>query len=568
MNTKKILIAVAWPYVNGDLHVGHLAGYLLPADIMARYFRLRGHDVLMVSGSDCHGTPISLQADKEGKTPQEVADFYHQKILRLFQQYQLSYNLYTKTTTAKHAQVVQQMFRRLYENGYIIKQTQPQYYDAAAERFLPDRYVEGQCPYCRAQGQRGDQCEVCGKMIELGGLISPVSKISGQAVGLKEAEHYYLDLPKLTREVENYVDGREKIWRSWVYKESKGWLKEGLSPRAITRDLDWGVKLPTDLGLDLENIDHKRFYVWFEAVIGYLSAVQEWTERTNGDEGVIFAEMPGQNKDWREWWLNAESKHYYFLGQDNLVFHTIMWPAQLIGTADNYVLPHNVVANKFMNYEGKKFSKSRGWIVEMEKIAANFGVDPVRYYVAANLPENKEGDFSWDSFKNAVNNELIANFGNLVNRSLTFYAKHFSDHPAEEVALLPEVEQMMEKTFAKTAESIERAELCQALAQIMELSSFANKYFNDSQVWVVVKEDKEKAYNIMRQLLAVLQALSVLIYPFLPESSDRLRRLLGMDPLTVAVEADLWKYNTDNHFEVAEKIEPLYQKIEKVTDTN
>ncbi len=564
-DVRKIYIGVAWPYVNGDQHVGHLAGYLLPADIMARYFRLRGDDVLMVSGSDCYGTPITLEADKLGISYEEVVNKYHPSDIMMFKKFDLSYNLYTKTTTKNHSQVVQELFLRLLENGFINIKTQLQYYSAIDDKFLPDRYVEGICPYCSSVEQRGDQCEKCGKMIESGALIDPVSKITGQKVELKESDHYYLDLSRLNDKIEKFVDDHQGIWRKWVYAEAKGWIKEGLHERAITRDIDWGVKLPTDKiseDMMLTNVENKRFYVWFDAVTGYLSAAREWSKTDERNDDIIFNVFDGQDRDWRNWWQNSEARHFYFLGQDNLVFHTLMWPAQLMGADENLNLPYNVVTSKFMNLEGKKFSKSRNWTISPMDLAAEFGVDAVRYYVASVLPENKEADFTWESFIDGVNNELIANIGNLVNRTLAFYNKHWRGEEMEvgEIDLL--VKKDIDATFLITAGHLEKAEIKEALMEIMKLGFFGNKFFNDSKVWEVVKDDKEQAKKIMQNLLQILVALSVLLIPYIPQTAFKLREYLGLEEVLFEVGNSRWQMALKK-VKVAEKIEPLFQKIDR-----
>ncbi len=565
--SEKIYIGVAWPYVNGDQHVGHLAGYLLPADIMARYFRLRGDDVLMVSGSDCFGTPITLEAAKLGISNEEVVDRYHPKDVALFNKYGLSYNLYTKTTTKNHAETVQEMFLQLLNNGYIEKKSQWQYYSAEEDRFLPDRYVEGICPYCQAKEQRGDQCEKCGKMIESGTLIDPISKISGTKVSLKESDHYFLNLSKLNQEVEQFVDKHKGVWRRWVYAEAKGWIKEGLQSRAITRDMDWGVELPMQqipAEWHLENMEKKRFYVWFDAVTGYLSAAKEWSEREGDDSDVIYNKFAGQSSDWREWWENSEAKHYYFLGQDNLVFHTLMWPAQLLGADKKYVLSYNVVTSKFMNLEGKKFSKSRNWTISPMELADEFGVDEVRYYIASILPENKEADFTWEAFIDAVNNELIANIGNLINRTLMFYNKHFVEGiKPDKPDLDDEIVKKIKEVYEESSRCFDRAENKMALMEIMSLGFAGNKYFNDSQIWVVVKEDKQKAYYYIYNLLQILNALSILLYPYMPVAMDKLRQMLGVDEVKAEVGSNQWNWKEQDEFAIAKEVKPLFAKIDK-----
>lgn len=571
--TKKILISVAWPYVNGDLHVGHLAGYLIPADIMARFQRLYGNDVLMVSGSDCYGTPITVQADKEKKTPQEVVDEYHKKDLALFKKYNLSYNLYTKTATSEHGEIVQEEFLELLKNGFIIKKKENQYYSKTEDQFLPDRYVEGECPHCHAKEQRSDQCENCGRMIEMGAIINPYSKLTKSPVTMKETEHYYIDLSSLNKDIERYIESKKGIWKNWVFQEALGWSKEGLKPRAITRDLDWGVEIPHDRiseDMRLERPEGKKFYVWFDAVTGYYSASKIWSKIAKGEltqEDIIFNKFENQSIDWEEWWnkeKNSKAFHYYFMGQDNVVFHTIMWPAQLIGAfgKDNIHTPDNVAANKFMNYEGKKFSKSRGWIIDSNEIADEYGVDAVRYYVAANLPENKEGNFTWEEFHAAINNELVANLGNLINRTLVFATKSFGGKIAgklEDVDL--EIKSKIEEIFRTSAENIDKARIVEGLRNIMELSAFGNKYFNDKKIWEVIKKDEDEARKIMFNLLQIISALRFMISPFMPTSADKLSKMIGSEEIINVVGEDNWKFALNEEFSIQE-VETLFKKVD------
>jgi methionyl-tRNA synthetase len=343
---KKIFIGAAWPYVNGDLHIGHLAGYLLPADIFSRFCRLCGYETLMVSGTDCHGTPITVEADKRGVKPEDIVSEYTPKIHYLLKLYDLTFDIFTSTTTENHKKITQEFFLRLLKNGYIFKAKQLQYFSPEEKRFLPDRYVEGKCSFCGAEEQRGDQCEKCGRVLNPGELINPVSKLTKKPVTLKETEHYFLDYSKLQPLIESYVK-ESKHWRKWVYEESLAWLKEGLKPRAITRDLDWGIEIPEKEIPDemkLESFEHKRFYVWFEAVIGYFSASVEWANKNS--------------RDFREFWQNEDCLHYYFMGKDNLSFHTLFWPGQLLGQHMNLNLPYFPWVNNFLFLEGQKFSKS------------------------------------------------------------------------------------------------------------------------------------------------------------------------------------------------------------------
>ncbi|KXK08947.1 MAG: methionine--tRNA ligase [Candidatus Dojkabacteria bacterium] len=567
---KKILVGVAWPYVNGDIHLGHLAGYLIPADIVARYQRLRGNDVLMVSGSDTHGTPITVEADKKGVQPAEIVKQYHQNDIQLFKKYRLSYNLYTSTQTENHKRVVQELFLDLLKNDYIVKGTMKQYFATQDNQFLPDRYVEGTCPYCKAGQQRSDQCESCGRWIEDGELIDPVSKLSGSPVELKDTEHYFLDFSKLDNELKQYVEDKKDIWRNWVWKETNGWLKEGMKKRAITRDMDWAIDLPVEeiLKLDkskqLENYDGKKIYVWFEAVIGYLSAPQEWAVLESENEDIIFTKGESQDTDWQNWWLNQDSEHYYFMGQDNLVFHTLMWPAQLIGSKRGYKLPTHVVVNKFMNYEGKKFSKSRGWTIDSAQMADKFGTDAVRYYISANLPEHKEANFTWEGFTDAINNELVANFGNLVNRSLTFFAARYDSHlTIDDYKIDTKVQAKVSTCFAKTSSLLDMAEISPAVNEIMALAKFGNQYFETQAIWKVIKEKPEEAEEIMLNLLNLLANLSVLIAPILPNSSSKLMAMLGINLPGVSVDLDLWQPQVRNSFALSSAPEILFTKLDR-----
>jgi methionyl-tRNA synthetase len=575
--SKKILIGVAWPYVNGDIHLGHLAGYLLPADIFARYHRLRGNDVLMVSGSDCHGTPITVEADKQKVTPAEVVAQYHAKDVALFKQYNLSYNLYTKTTTENHKVVVHEVFMDLLKKGYIVKGIMKQYYSAADKQFLPDRYVEGTCPYCGTKDQRSDQCENCGRWIGDGELIEPHSKLTGSEVELRDTEHYFLDFPKLSKQLRDYVDGklddmgdRRQIWRDWVYKETEGWLREGLNKRAITRDMDWSIELPIteikklDPEKQLKDFTGKRIYVWFEAVIGYLSAAVEWSKTDKESEDNIFLRSKGQSKDWKDWWLNKDAEIYNFMGQDNLVFHTLMWPGELIGTGRGYALPRNVIVNKFMNYEGKKFSKSRGWTIDSKKMADKYGVDLIRYYISANLPENKEADFTWEGFVDSVNNELVANLGNFINRTLKFLeSKMEGKLTIKNFKMDPELEVSIQDTFEATASYIEQADFVAGLNAVMELARKGNQYFDQQKIWQVIKTDKPAAEITMLNLLNLVSALVILMGPFVPETAAKLTKLMGERDIELSVGTDFWKFKSGESFKLNSVVEIAFPKLDK-----
>lgn len=576
---KKVLVAIAWPYVNGDIHVGHLAGYLLPADIYARYRRLRGDDVLMVSGSDCYGTPITVEADKLGKTPEEVVDLYHPRDIELFKQYNLSYNLYTKTTTQNHKRVTQELFLDLLKNDYIVIDTMQQYYAAEDAEFLPDRYVEGECPHCGAKEQRSDQCESCGRWLEDGVLIDPVSKKTGAKVELKDTEHYFLDFANetLQKKLREYLDSKKGVWRKWVWNEANSWLVEGLRKRAITRDMDWAIELPVDeimkLSKDkqLKDFTGKRIYVWFEAVMGYLSAPQEWSKRiadgdTDGDD-VIFSQTAGQSSDWKDWWLNPGAEQVHFMGQDNLVFHTLMWQAELMGATEDYTIPHNIAVNKFMNYEGKKFSKSRNWTIDSKEIADKYGADLVRYYIASNLPENKTANFTWDGFVDAVNNELIANVGNLFNRTLKFIESKLDGKIASDTFKLDDaLATAIDEQLAKTSAHFDKVELTAALEATMKLAKAGNQYFDQQEVWQVIKTDEAKAVRILLNLVNLLRTLTVLLEPFVPDAAVKMGEMLGMD-LSVEVGKDhileTGGVEPIRELAVLGKVKILFEKLDK-----
>src|SRR5215207_2444876 len=418
---KTIHVSVAWPYANGDLHVGHLAGTYLPADIFARYHRLKGNRVLMVSGSDSHGTPISVEADKRGIPAREVFEHYHERFLLTQQKVGISYDLFTHTDTENHHRITQDFFLKLLENGCLYKETQELMYSELEKRFLPDRYVEGECYICHYPDARGDQCDNCGNLLDATKLIKPHSKNHpDETLVIRETEHYFLDLGKFTDQLTEYLTLHEKHWRPNVVRFSQNFVNEGLRGRPITRDIDWGISVP------LEGWDGKRLYVWFEAVMGYLTASIEWAKNI------------GQPEAWKQWWYNPEAEIYNFIGKDNIPFHTIIWQAELLGIDGIYLdepdggkpephlqLPYDVPANEFMNIEGKQFSKSRNWAIWVPDILERYQPDAVRYYVARTFPETHDSDFAWDGFFNSVNGELLAAWGNLVNRVTGFSYKRF-----------------------------------------------------------------------------------------------------------------------------------------------
>ncbi len=552
MNTKKILVAAAWPYVNGDIHIGHLAGYFIPADIFTRYSRLKGIDTVFVSGSDCHGTPITVEADKRGISAKELVNEYIPKVHEIINQYGISYSLFTSTITENHKKVTQDVFLNLFKNGYILKKKSLQYFSDTDNKFLPDRYVEGECPHCHSQGQRSDQCENCGRSLGFGELINPYSKLTKAPVTLKETEHYFIDYPKLEGQIKEYVLNHEGTWKDWVFKETIGFINEGLQERAITRDLDWGVEIPVnDLPEEerIEFADTKRFYVWFDAVIGYLSATIEYCN-ANG-------------LDYRDYWNNKDAKHYYFMGQDNLTFHTIFWPGQLIGQNLNYNLPYFPSIVKFLNANGQKLSKSRGNIIDAKKVADHFGADLIRFYITSILPENKEGNWDWNDFKNSVNSELGGNIGNFIHRVLTFY-KNKLNADKFDFEIDSELRNKIELAFTNVGDFLENGQFISALNEIKKLSTTGNQYFDYNKPWEKLKTDIPEAQRIIFNCIQLVNALRILINPFIPAASNKLSENLGLNILESEIDHDQFKFTKLSlaGITVVEQLQPLFKKIE------
>jgi methionyl-tRNA synthetase len=515
---KKVFIGVAWPYVNGELHIGHLAGYLLPADICARYNRLTGNDVLMVSGSDCFGTPITIEADKKGVSPKDIVDMYHPKHLELLiDTLGLSYDLYTKTDTENHIKVTQDLFIKHLEGGYIFIDNTLQYYSPNEARYLPDRYVVGQCPFCNFTDARSDQCDNCGKLISQGQLINPRSNLNGDKVELMETQHYFMDWAKLQPFLEDYVNSVSGEWKEWVRSETLGWLKDGLQSRAITRDLDWGVPLPIDRipeDKKLSSFESKRIYVWYEAVIGYLSASKEWALQTG-------------NK-WEDFWYGDDLKHYYFMGKDNLVFHALFWPGQLKIYDEKLHLPDNVCINMFLNYDGRQFSKSRGVVVNTKEIVDKFGNDAVRFYLTLIMPEVRDSSFNWNDFSEKVNGILVANLGNYIHRVLSIGkgldAKNLNRNP-----LWDDTTAKIVESFTQVRNHLEKCEFRNYLEVITRLSSYGNALVDREKLWQLKNADEKRFMEVMKQLIFIILALGYLMIPLLPEAAGRLFNSLGLD---------------------------------------
>ena len=514
-----ILVGVAWPYASGPRHLGHAAGAYVPPDIFARYHRMAGDHVLMVSGSDMHGTPITVAADKLGVSARELAEANHLGIAESFRRLGLSYDLYTTTLTPIHYRVTQDFFTRLLEQGYLFQDTQPAMYDPEAQRFLPDRYVEGTCPHCGYTDARGDQCDNCGRTLDPTDLINPRSKLSGATPETRDTTHFFLDLPQFQERLQSWVDAESGHWRPAVVGFVQGWLKEGLRPRAITRDLDWGVPIP------LEGFEDKRIYVWFDAVIGYLSASMEWAERQGDPEA------------WKRWWVldeegNAPGRSYYFVGKDNTPFHAIIWPAMLMGYG-GLALPYDVPANEFLTLDGQKLSSSRTYTSRLPFLPEAldlFDADAIRFFLTINAPESRDTDFSWDEFQRRNNDELVATYGNAVHRLLSFTQSRFGGVVPEPGPLAPEDEAMLERaraTFETVGEQIEAVRLRDGLLSVMALASALNRYLDEAAPWKTLKTDPERAATSLWTALQVVSALCVLTAPYLPFSAQQLHEYLG-----------------------------------------
>jgi methionyl-tRNA synthetase len=518
--TKKILVAVAWPYANGDLHVGHLAGAYLPADIFARYHRLAGNQVLMVSGSDGHGTPVTVTADQQGTSPREVFEHYHRRFLETQQAIGISYDLFTHTDTENHHRVAQDIFTGLLGEEYLYRERQSLLYSETEQRFLPDRYVEGECPYCGYDSARGDQCDACGKLLDALELINPRSGTDGSTPVVRETEHFFLDLPAFSKALQAYLSSDKEHWRPNVLNFARNYVDAGLKGRPITRDISWGIPVP------LPGWDDKRLYVWFEAVIGYLSASIEW------------ARNQGQPEAWKDWWYDPDSLSYYFIGKDNIPFHALIWPAELLGVARLYEddpakhlnLPYDIPANEFMNIESRQFSKSRHWAVWLPDVLERYDADAVRFYVTSVMPETRDSDFSWDDLVSRNNNELVATWGNLVNRMLGFAYGRFDAQVPEPGTLRPADEVLLqeaERAFDAVGERLAACQFRAALGEALALARSVNKYLDEQAPWFEIRTDREQTAKTVYTTLRAIDNLKILMAPFLPFSSERLHQYLG-----------------------------------------
>ena len=538
---NRTLVTTALPYANGPVHIGHLAGVYVPADIYTRYLRMKGEDVLLIGGSDEHGVPITIKAQKEGITPQDVVDKYHNIIKDSFEKFGITFDVYSRTSSKIHHETASEFFKTLNDKGEFIVKTSEQYYDSKANQFLADRYITGTCPHCNNDGAYGDQCESCGTSLNATDLINPTSSITGNKPELKETKHWYLPLDKYENQLKKWILEDHKEWKPNVYGQCKSWLDTGLHPRAVTRDLNWGVPVPA------EGADGKVLYVWFDAPIGYISATKELTP------------------DWEKYWKADDSKMVHFIGKDNIVFHCIIFPAMLKAEG-SYILPENVPANEFLNLEGDKISTSRNWAVWLHEYLEEFPEkqDVLRYVLTANAPETKDNDFTWKDFQARNNNELVAILGNFVNRALVLTHKYYNgiipaqgeltDFDKETLAQIPVFKEQVEK-------NLETYHFREALKEAMSLARLGNKYLADTEPWKLIKTDEERVKTIMNISLQITTNLSTLIEPFLPFTANKLREFLNIEPLAWGnIGANVM---TDNH--QINKASLLFEKIEDET---
>jgi methionyl-tRNA synthetase len=525
---EKILVTSALPYANGPLHLGHIAGAYLPADIYVRYQRMMGRDVVFVCGTDEHGVAITIAAEKAKKSPQEIVDFYWVQMNEAFARAGISFDIFSRTTTPEHYPLSQEFFLTMHKKNLLVEKSVKQLYCPNDRRFLADRYVEGTCPHCGTPGARGDQCEACGKWIDQLELIDPKCVVCGTRPEIRETRHFFIPLGRFAPRVKAWLDTK-KNWRDNVLNFCYGWIKEGLADRAITRDISWGVPVP------LPGYEGKVLYVWFDAPIGYVSATKVWAQRL------------GQPEKWKDYWMNPATKLVHFIGKDNIVFHAIVWPAMLMAQ-EGYILPADVPANEFLNLEGRKISTSRNFAVWLHEYLEKFPPDPLRYTLAANLPEGKDADFSWKEFQARNNNELADILGNFVNRTLTFVKKNYDNRvskPGQWGELDQQMLDLIQSWPQQLSESYEKYEFRRATQELMDLARAANKYFNDEEPWRTLKEDRSRCDNTMHVCLQVCKALAVLMAPTLPFSAARLWKMLN---LSGEVEKQNW---------LAAPVEPL-----------
>ena len=539
---KNIFIGAAWPYANGSLHLGHVAS-LLSGDILARYHRLKGDDVLFVSGSDCHGTPIVVEAEKQGIQPSEIAEKYHQEFTEtLIKGLKFSYDCYTKTTTQNHQKVVQDIFLKLYKKDYIYPKTEELPYCPQCKRFLPDRYIEGECPKCHYEKARGDQCDECGNLMDARQLLNARCKTCGQSPEWRPSEHFFLRLSSFQEKLKNFVEQSEG-WRPNAKNFTLNLLKQGLNDRAITRDIEWGVPLP------LDGYENKRIYVWFEAVCGYLSASKEWAKKQGNEDA------------WQQFWLKKHDEcitHYYVHGKDNIPFHTLIWPTILMAYGGLH-LPDRIISSEYLTLEKQQFSTSRNWAVWLPDFLKNFDSETLRYYLVINGPETSDTDFSWSEFQAKTNNELIGNLGNLVYRTFSLIKKNFPNGIEFQKKLDGKSEKLLnqaKESFDLVGKSIEQGRLRQAIKIVMQLSEEANRYLSSTAPWKNAKEDPSQAEKDLAIAAHTIHCLAILINPFLPQTTERINQAVNWDLDKISWQCPLPK------FVKISNLKPLYKKIE------
>jgi len=494
---KKILIGGAWPYANGSLHIGHIAG-LLPGDVIARFHRAIGNDVYYVSGSDCHGTPVAIRAKKEGKTPQEISDAFHEEFCDCFSKLGFSYDLYGKTSQKEHKEFVKEFHKKLYESEYVYEKTSPQAYCKICNQFLPDRFVEGICPKC-GEKARGDQCDICGTVLEPEQLIELRCSSCGNVPVFKDTKHLYISITKLHKELKKLVDAHSN-WRKNAIAFTNRYIEEGLKDRALTRDLDWGIDVPKD------GYEEKKIYIWAENVLGYLSMSSILTK----ERGVPFRELWGYN-----------AKHYYVHAKDNIPFHTIILPSLLLAEGEGYHLPDEIISNEYLTLEGRKISTSQNWAIWVKDIVDRYNPDAIRYFMVANGPEKRDTDFSWSEFINSNNGELLGAYGNFVNRTIVFVHKYFNGVVPDGILNI-KIQEKIENIYRKTGELIERGYLKEALEVIFDFVRYANKYFDSAKPWITRNTDINECENTLYNCMQIISNLSVILAPFLPFSSKKL----------------------------------------------
>lgn len=562
---KRTLITSALPYANGYLHLGHCAGAYLPADIYARFKRLKGEELLYICGSDEHGVAITIAAEKEKVTPQDIIDKYHYANKAAFEKFGMSFDIYSRTSIPRHHETAKEFFKDFYDKELLREKNEKQFYDPKANMFLPDRYVEGECPNCGAEGARGDQCDSCGAYYDQLELKNPKSLVSGETPVAKETTHWYMRFDKFQEFLENYIEGHAGEWKDNVIQQTRSWLKQGLNERAITRDLEWGVKINDIEGVPADKASGKALYVWFEAVLGYISATKELIAQIEADGK--------QAKDWKYWWQSKDTRYIAFIGKDNIVFHTLIFPALLHAKGENYILPDNVPANEFLNLEGQKFSKSRNWSIDLQDFIKEFPetnrVDALRYTLAMSFPETKDADFTWKDYQARNNNELAAIFGNFVNRTLQFAGKNFGNKVANlpekyssfiddwknfaeyinenEIDAIDNISAEYKEKFSendllvlysltngiKKANNLyERFRFRDAITETMNIARASNKYFNDEEPWKTSKNAPEECSKTMYVCLQLVRSLAVLFAPVVPFASENIFNILGIEGYT------------------------------------